>query len=73
MPGRATKTEPITEARAAVLVRPGASFEIRCFPVRPPGPGEVLVHTSCCTVCGSDIHAWTGRRPPTFLPAIVIG
>ena len=31
----------------------------------------VGVRVSCCTVCGSDVHAWTGRRPPSFLPAII--
>lgn len=30
-----------------------------------------MVRTSCCTICGSDVHAWTGSRPPTFLPAIL--
>ena len=31
----------------------------------------VGVRVSCCTVCGSDVHAWTGRRPPSFLPSII--
>ena len=25
-------------------------------------PGEVLVRVTCCTICGSDIHTFSGRR-----------
>lgn len=28
-----------------------------------PGPGEVLVRIDLATVCGSDLHSVTGRRP----------
>lgn len=58
-------------ARAAVLRAPRTPFEIRAFDVKPPGAGTVLLRTLCCTVCGSDVHAWTGSRPPTFLPAVI--
>ena len=58
-------------ARAAVLSAPGERFEIRSFPVPSPEPGGVIVRTACCTICGSDVHAWTGARPPAFLPAIL--
>ena len=25
-------------------------------------PGEILVQVTCCTICGSDLHTFTGRR-----------
>lgn len=58
-------------ARAAVLRAPRTPFEIRAFDVKPPGAETVLLRTLCCTICGSDVHAWTGSRPPTFLPAVI--
>lgn len=57
--------------RAAVLVASNMPLEIRDFPLSGPEEGEVLVRVSCCTICGSDIHAFTGRRESDFLPAIV--
>lgn len=29
-------------------------------------PGEILIRVTCCTICGSDLHTYTGRRnaPP---------
>ena len=55
---------------AAVFQGPGQPSELVEYPLRAPGPGEVLVRVRLSTVCGSDVHAWTGRRPlPT--PAIL--
>ena len=28
----------------------------------PVGPGCMLVRITCCTICGSDLHTWTGRK-----------
>jgi putative phosphonate catabolism associated alcohol dehydrogenase len=58
-------------ARAAVLVAPNSPFEIRNFRMHRPDVGQVLVKVSCCTLCGSDVHAFTGKRKSDFLPAIV--
>ncbi len=27
-----------------------------------PKPGEVLIRVTCCTICGSDLHTFCGRR-----------
>ena len=55
---------------AALFQGPGRPSELVEYPLRPPAPGEVLVRVLLSTVCGSDVHAWTGRRPlPT--PAIL--
>jgi putative phosphonate catabolism associated alcohol dehydrogenase len=31
--------------------------------LRPLEPGEVLVDVACATICTSDLHTFTGRRP----------
>jgi threonine dehydrogenase-like Zn-dependent dehydrogenase len=42
--------------RAAVAT--GSSIEVRDDVADPtPGPGQVLVHTIVCGICGSDLHA----------------
>src|SRR5262249_25275375 len=61
---------PVTTGVAAVFQGPGRPWELVESPLRPPGPGEVLVRVLLSSVCGSDVHAWTGRRSlPT--PAIL--
>ena len=55
---------------AAVFQGPGRPSELVEYPLRPPSRGEVLVRVLLSTVCGSDVHAWAGRRSlPT--PAIL--
>ncbi|NJQ00714.1 NAD(P)-dependent alcohol dehydrogenase [Streptomyces zingiberis] len=58
---------------AAVLHAPG-DLRIEEIPLRPPGPGEVLVAVDAVGICGSDMHYFaTGRngrnvlRQPTVL------
>ena len=48
--------------RAAIFDGPGAPFTVeRC--ARPTlGEGEALVRVALCTVCGSDLHTFTGKR-----------
>jgi putative phosphonate catabolism associated alcohol dehydrogenase len=51
------------QARAAVFHGPDKPFELCTLPVREPRTTEVLVRVSCCTICGSDLHTFLGRRP----------
>src|ERR1700692_5081404 len=42
--------------RAAVTT--GSSIKVRdAAPDPTPGPGQVLVHTIVCGICGTDLHA----------------
>ncbi len=50
-------------ARAALFEGPGRPFSVQELPLDPPQPGGALVRLSMATVCGSDVHSWTGRRP----------
>jgi alcohol dehydrogenase len=56
--------------RAAVFDGPDAGVHVDAFPRPDLAPGAALVQVSCCTVCGSDVHTYTGNRiEPT--PAIL--
>lgn len=50
------------EIRAAIFDGPGRPFRVE--PVARPAlqPGEALVRVTLCTVCGSDLHTFHGRR-----------
>ncbi|WP_410173596.1 alcohol dehydrogenase catalytic domain-containing protein, partial [Frankia nepalensis] len=49
---------------AAVRVWAGGSrFETHHVPLPVPGDGEILVRVRLATVCASDAHTATGRRP----------
>ncbi len=47
------------------------------YPVPAPGPGEVLVKTKACTICGSDIrciyHEHLGTGPEGYQKGMVAG
>jgi threonine dehydrogenase-like Zn-dependent dehydrogenase len=47
---------------AAVFEGPGRPFRMVGYPLRAPGPGTILVRVLLSSICGSDVHAWTGRR-----------
>ncbi|WP_068257474.1 zinc-binding dehydrogenase [Janibacter corallicola] len=47
----------------ALLWRGGRDFEIVTVPLPDVGPGETLVRLTAATVCGSDRHTVSGRRP----------
>lgn len=41
-----------------------------------PRPGELLVEVTCCTLCGSDLHTYQGKRSaplPTILGHEIVG
>ncbi len=63
-------------ARAAVFEAPNEPFVMREYPLKPAGPGEVLVRVRMATICRSDIHSWEGRRDnpcPGILGHEIIG
>lgn len=62
--------------RAAVFSGPGIPQRIERFPLPEPGVGEVRVRVTACTLCGSDLHTWEGRRStplPTVLGHEILG
>jgi len=72
---RGTPAVP-TDSLAAVFTGPGNGFELRRLPKPSLGPDELLVQVTCCTVCGSDLHTYAGKREtplPTILGHEVIG
>jgi alcohol dehydrogenase len=63
-------------ATAAVFTGPGRPLELRTFPLLPPKGGEVLVRVTGCTLCGSDLHTYEGRRAaptPSVLGHEIVG
>jgi putative phosphonate catabolism associated alcohol dehydrogenase len=62
--------------RAAVMTAAKKELEIREYPLPNVEPGCMLVKITCCTICGSDLHTWTGRRKspvPIILGHEIIG
>ena len=63
-------------SKAAVFHGPGEAITIEEFPLPELRSGEALVRVSLCTICGSDLHTFTGRRTtpcPTILGHEIIG
>jgi alcohol dehydrogenase len=61
---------------AAVFEGKPHELELRSFPLPQPAPGETLVRILGCTLCGSDLHTFTGRRSvatPTILGHEIVG
>jgi putative phosphonate catabolism associated alcohol dehydrogenase len=53
----------INESAALALFHgSGIPFEIREYSISPPDADHVLVQVSLATICGSDLHTFTGRR-----------
>ncbi|MFQ3649590.1 MAG: zinc-binding dehydrogenase [Gemmataceae bacterium] len=48
--------------REVRFLGPGRPLEMVRVAVPTPGPGEVLVRVTCCTLCRSDLHTHAGRR-----------
>ena len=61
---------------AAVFHGTGQPLTLEQYELPTPGPGEVLVRITCSTLCGSDVHTFTGRRStpvPTVLGHEIMG
>jgi propanol-preferring alcohol dehydrogenase len=58
--------------QAAVVEEFGKPLVLRDWDVPTPGPGQIVVRTEACGVCGTDIHAARGEWPlkptPPFIP-----
>lgn len=62
--------------RAIVFESVDHPAEVRFFPPPTLARGEVLVRVRCCTLCGSDLHSYFGRRPtpsPCILGHEIVG
>lgn len=63
-------------ALAAVFTAAGEPLRLERFALPKLAAGEVLVQVTCCTVCGSDVHTYEGRRStpvPTILGHEIMG
>jgi putative phosphonate catabolism associated alcohol dehydrogenase len=61
---------------ACVFHSPGQPFELREIPIPALQRGTLLVAVQACTICGSDLHTYTGRRSartPTILGHEMVG
>ncbi len=64
------------KAKAAVMTAIGRDLEILEYPLPRVEPGCIIVKVTCCTICGSDVHTWMGRRPgpvPCILGHEIVG
>ncbi len=57
--------------KAAVMRATGQPLEIEEVPPPQAGPGEVLVETRCCGICGTDLHILEGLGYVPPLPHIL--
>lgn len=55
--------DPIPPRVTMAAVWTGAGVDVQTVPIPALGAGEVLVRVRLATVCGSDLHTVTGRRP----------
>lgn len=65
-----------SHATAMVFDGPGRPFRREEMPFPELKSGEVLARVEHCTICGSDLHSWRGRRSvptPTLLGHEIIG
>ena len=61
---------------AALFTGSDKPLEIQSYPLPELKPGEVLIRITCCTICGSDLHTYEGRRStplPTILGHEILG
>ncbi len=65
-----------SSSRVAVFHAPGEPFEMCSVQLPAVGEHEALVRVTCCTICGSDLHTYGGRRStptPTILGHEILG
>ncbi len=62
-PGGRVDDATETTTGTALVWTGGSDFELRSFEQPHPDAGELLVEVHLATVCGSDLHTVSGRRP----------
>lgn len=61
-------------SRAAVVRRFGEPVTIECVPVpTAPEPGALIVRTTACSICGTDVHLSRGNLSLTVDLPIILG
>src|SRR5262245_17344383 len=63
-------------ARLTLFHGPGQPLSVAGQPVPAPRGAEILVRVTACSICSSDVHTFTGRRPvptPTVLGHEIVG
>jgi len=63
-------------SKAAVMVAVNKPLEFIEYPLPTPEKGAMVVKVLCCTICGSDLHTWLGRRhgpTPAILGHEIVG
>lgn len=66
----------MSSSLAAVFEGTPGKIELRSIPTPQPSRDEILVRVLGCTLCGSDIHSYEGRRnvaTPTVLGHEIVG
>jgi len=66
----------MTESVAAVFEGTAGQVALRRFSLPEPTGGEIIVRVLGCTLCGSDLHSFDGRRTvpvPTVLGHEIVG
>ncbi len=64
------------KGRAAVMTKTNTPLEIVEYPLVDVEKGYILVKIRCCTICGSDLHSWLGKRKtptPIILGHEIVG
>lgn len=64
------------KGRAAVMTKANTPLEIVEYPLVDVEKGYILVKIRCCTICGSDLHSWLGKRKtptPIILGHEIVG
>jgi alcohol dehydrogenase len=63
-------------AMAAVMHAPRQNLDLLRYPLPEVADDCILVKVTCCTICGSDVHTWSGRRDsavPIILGHEIVG
>jgi D-arabinose 1-dehydrogenase-like Zn-dependent alcohol dehydrogenase len=66
----------VKTGKAAVMTTPNKKLEIIEYPLPVVGENCLLVKITCCTICGSDLHTWLGKRKsplPIILGHEIVG